>query len=106
MTTRILELRKTLKLSATEFGKNIGLKPSSMSDIEHGRSKLTERVIIAICAKYNVNEEWLRTGKGEMFIKENRKFNEFFEIFNKVNEPLQDFLIQCAKSLLDAQKKL
>lgn len=106
MNTRILELRKTLNLTATEFGKNIGLKPSSMFDIEHGNCKITERVIIAICAKYSVNEEWLRTGKGEMFIKENKKFNEFFEIFNKVNEPLQDFLIQCAKNLLDAQKKL
>ena len=41
-----------------------------------------------------------------MFIKDNKRFEEFFTVFNKLNKPLQDFLIQCAKNLIDAQKKL
>ena len=43
---------------------------------------------------------------GSMFNKDNKRFDEFFTVFTKLNEPLQDFLLQCAKNLIDAQKKL
>ena len=61
---------------------------------------------IAICSKFHVDEEWLKTGKGEMFINEDKKFSEFFEIYKTLTLPLQDFLIQVAKDLLDTQSKL
>ena len=105
MNTRIKQLRNTLNLKQKEFGNIIGLK-SSISDIELGKAPVTDRTIIAICSKFNVNEEWLSTGNGEMFVQENKKFNEFFEIFKNLSPPLQDFLIQCAQNLLDTQQKL
>lgn len=105
MYTRIKELRKSLKLTQKEFGIAIGLR-SSISEIESNNAPITERTIIAICSKFNVNEEWLRTGIGEMFISEDKKFNEFFEIYNSLTKPLQDFLIQTAYNLLDTQNKL
>lgn len=106
MNNRIRELRKTLNLTLNEFGSKIGLKPNSLCDIEHNRCNITERVIISICAKFNVNESWLRNGEGEMFISEDKKFNEFYEIYKSLSTPLQDFLIQVAKNLLDTQEKL
>lgn len=105
MNSRIKELRKALNLKQKEFGNQIGLR-SSISDIELGKAPVTERTIIAICSKFSVNEDWLRTGKGEMFVKEDKKFNEFFEIYNTLNRPLQDFLIQMAIELLKTQDKL
>lgn len=105
MNTRIKELRNTLNLSQREFGTTIGLR-SSISDIELGKAPVTERTIIAICSKFDVNEEWLRYGKGEMFIVEDKKFNEFYKIYNSLSKPLQDFLIQTAKNLLETQEKL
>lgn len=105
MNTRIKELRKKLNLSQREFGSQIGLR-SSISEIENNQAPITERTIIAICLKYNVNEEWLRTGNGEMFVNEDKKFKEFFEIYKSLSTPLQDFLIQTAKNLLDTQGKL
>lgn len=106
MNTRIKELRKFLNLSQRDFGAKIGLRGSSLSDIENGRCAITERVIISICAKFNVNEEWIRTGIGNMFVEDDKKFNEFFEIYKQLNKPLQDFLIQVCKDLLDTQGKL
>ena len=106
MNTRIKELRSFLKLTQDDFSLNIGLKRSSLSDIERGNAPITERTIIAICSKFNVNEEWLRTGEGEMFNTIEKSYNEFFEIFKKLNPVLQDFLIQTARNLLDTQKKL
>lgn len=106
MNTRIKKLRNSLKLTQKQFGEQIGLKPTSICDIEQSRCSVTERCIIAICSRFNVNEEWLRYGTGEMFNTIDKKYDEFFSVYNSLNEPLQDFLIQTAKNLLDTQKKL
>lgn len=106
MNTRIKELRNYLKITQNEFSQKIGLKRSSLSDIERGNAPITERTIIAICSQFNVNEEWLRFGSGEMFNSIDKSYNDFFEIFKKLNPVLQDFLIQTAKNLLDTQSKL
>lgn len=106
MNTRIKELRNYLKITQNEFSQKIGLKRSSLSDIERGNAPITERTIIAICSQFNVNEEWLRFGYGEMFNSIDKSYNDFFEIFKKLNPILQDFLIQTAKNLLDTQSKL
>lgn len=63
MNTRIKELRNFLNLTQFEFSAKIGLKRSSLSDIERGNAPITDRTIIAICSQFNVNEDWLKTGK-------------------------------------------
>ena len=106
MNERIIELRKSLNLSQTDFGKQIGISKSSISDIEIGRISISERTIISICSKFNVNEEWLKTGNGNMFLEYDKKHDEFFSVFQNLKEPLQDFLIRTARDLLDTQNKL
>lgn len=65
---RIKYLRKeVLHLTQQEFSEALNISRSNMGNIETGQISLTERVISDICAKYNVNETWLRTGEGEMF---------------------------------------
>ena len=61
MNNRVKEIRLTLKLTQKQFAEKIGLKQTSYSDIENNKAPLTERTIIAICYKFNVNDEWLRT---------------------------------------------
>ena len=67
MGERVRELRKTLGLSGEKFGEKIGLKRNSLSQIETGKNNLSEQSILAICREFNVNEEWLRYGTGEIF---------------------------------------
>lgn len=64
---RILELRKILGLTQAEFGSKIGLKQAIIGQMEKGGRNLTDRTATLICEKYNVNEQWLRTGEGAMF---------------------------------------
>jgi len=67
MGERVKELRKALGLSGEKFGEKIGVTRSAISDIERGRNGLSDSNILAICREFNVNEEWLRSGTGEMF---------------------------------------
>lgn len=66
MNERIKKLRKVLDLTQQEFGDRIGIKRNSVALIESGRNT-SEQTIFAICREFNVREEWLREGTGEMF---------------------------------------
>ena len=68
MNERVKELRKELGLSGEKFGEKIGIKRNSLSQIETGKNSLTEQNILAICREFNVSEEWLRYGIGDMFL--------------------------------------
>lgn len=73
--SRLRQLRKTVKKSQEEFGKIIGISKSGISDIENGRRNVTEQHIIMLrnCQEFNVNETWLRTGQGKMFLELDRE---------------------------------
>ena len=70
MNERLVLLRNTLKLTGAKFGERIGIKKSTVSGLENGTANLTDRMLKSICREFNVNEEWLRNGTGEMFNKE------------------------------------
>ena len=65
---RVRNLRKELGLTLEKFGKSLGVGKTAISKIENGENSLTDQMIISICREFNVNEEWLRTGEGEMFV--------------------------------------
>ena len=68
---RVRIVRKSLGYSLEKICGKIGLRRSSLSQIETGVNELTEANLLAICREYwdgkFVNEEWLRTGNGEIF---------------------------------------
>ena len=106
MNERILLLRKTLKLTQKQFSSQIGISHGTLSDIEKNKIPIQERHIILICRVFNVNETWLTTGQGDMFIKPNIDFSEFFSIYESLTPVLQNFLLNVAKELLQAQNNL
>lgn len=69
MNERIKQVRKTLKLNQAEFGKRIGLKQSTITAYECGNRTPLNTVVTAICKTFGVDETWLRTGEGEMFVE-------------------------------------
>lgn len=83
MNERVKELRKALGLSGEKFGEKIGLKKSVISQMETGKTGTTDQTIRTICREFNVSEEWLRNGNGEMFI-ETKSDNELFKWAGKV----------------------
>lgn len=72
---RIEILRKDLSMSRRVFGERLGVSESVIVNIEYDRLKRPEQkesLYKLICKEFNVNEEWLRTGEGEMFVTLNR----------------------------------
>ena len=106
MNKRIRELRKVLNLSQREFANKIGLKQNAISYMEKSGSTVTEQNIKNICSQFSVNENWLRTGFGKMFLENEKKPKEFFDIFDELSPIIQDYLIKTAKDLLDIQSKM
>lgn len=67
MKDRIRKLRKALDLTQREFAERIGMKSNTIATYEMGRAFPSDPTINNICKEFDVNETWLRTGKGEMF---------------------------------------
>ena len=67
MKDRIREVREHFGLSMEKFGSRIGIGKASISLLESGKNNPSIQTIALICREFGVNEQWLRTGEGEMF---------------------------------------
>lgn len=98
---RLKQLRKFQKMTQKEFGEKIGVSGDTISSIETGKVNLTDRNISLICEKFNVNEEWLREGTGEMFCRDEKTIvNELVDKYN-----LDDLLKTCVEVLITLDTK-
>ena len=67
---RLKRLRKELDLTQEAFASRIGSVQNTITGYESGRRNPSAPVISLICREFDVNEEWLRNGTGEMFAPE------------------------------------
>ena len=105
MRDRIREVRKALKMSQGDFGKQLGLTQVTLSMIEGGKSVIIDKNVKLICTTFNINEHWLRTGEGQMFCASPYE-REYQEIFSKLTPNTQKCLLLIARELLSVQQKL
>lgn len=70
--SRIKEVRKAKGLSQAAFGAPFGANRDMINNVENGRAAVSDIMIASICRTYGVNERWLRTGEGEMFVQISR----------------------------------
>lgn len=100
MKERLIELRNYFQMSQREFCEKMSLKQQTYAPFETGRRIIRDTYITLICQTYNVNEKWLRTGEGEMFIeKPDRQLDELLEIYDKLTPALKSFLLNHAKEI-------
>lgn len=67
MKDRLKQVRKYRNMNQKEFSAALGIAQSTIGMMEVGKREILERHIRTICAVFNVNEEWFRYGKGNMF---------------------------------------
>ena len=73
MEERFKEIRRLLGITQAEFGKGINISQNYVWMIEKGERIPSDRMIADICRVYNVNEDWLRDGKGDPFMQLSRE---------------------------------
>lgn len=99
---RIKEVRKAAGLTQTEFGERIGIKGNTITCYEKGIREPSEAIILAICREFNVREQWLRTGEGEMFQPKTRKqeIADFMgKVLNSESDDLRSRLVEALAQL-------
>lgn len=69
MENRLKDLRKQLGLTQQEFADRLGVKRGAVANYEIGRNIPIDAVISLIVKEFDVNETWLRTGEGDMFLE-------------------------------------
>jgi transcriptional regulator with XRE-family HTH domain len=99
--------KKVLEITQAEFAKRIGLKHSVVSQWEVGITPLNEKNIKLICHIFKVNEEWLRHGKGEVFIAEGDPIlQEIMELVEKMDEPERQVVLNYVRWYISEQQTL
>lgn len=102
LNNRIKNFRKQLNLTQEEFSSRIGLSRNFIAQIETGAKNPSDRTISDICREFGINEEWLRTGSGEMRIPvEDEAVAAVSDLVEKSN-PLYDVI----KGIMVAYQKL
>ena len=95
---RIRQIREAVDLTQAEFGAKLGQTKSVIVNIELNRNKndVPPNFLKHICETFNVNENWLQTGLGEMFVKvDNSSLSALKKEYNlsqKATAILENFL--------------
>ena len=102
MNNRLRKIRKERHLSQEEFGKKIGIESRAhISALENGNRTITDRIIKDVCREFSVNEEWLRTGNGDMYKAPNDEVKYYVEdllSYNGKGNPFYDMIIEMMKT--------
>lgn len=96
MEKRIRLARRCKGLTLKQLGSILGISESAVSNIERGHNKPSGSTLILLCEKLGMNQTWLETGEGEMFVSE----KEVADLHNRVRQ-LRERLELSQKALAD-----
>lgn len=120
---RLSKLIEVLGIKKVRFAERIKVDQSYITQLTKGRNEPSDRIIASICSEFNVNETWLRTGGGEMFVpttrsqeiagfvgdilkgEEDNFKRRFVAMLARLNESEWEFIEQKALELFEETKK-
>lgn len=78
---RFKKVRLYLNLMQKDLAKKLGVNPSHISHIESGDIIPSEKILYQISLYYNINFDWIKTGKGKMTMR--KDFVKFLDTSSK-----------------------
>lgn len=101
------ELLEDKKLTRKVFGDTIGVSEDVIKNIEYNRVEIKNHMIKLICQTFNVNENWLRNGVGDIFNEDNEdaSINELIKKYN-INSDEVDLIKRLNKLDDDTRAKI
>ncbi len=100
MHQRIQKLRKALNLTQQEFANKLKISRANIAGYETGRREPSDAAISLMCREFNVNEAWLRTGDGDMFVdlsREDELADFFADLLDTDDVFKQRFIVAISK---------
>jgi transcriptional regulator with XRE-family HTH domain len=104
--SRIKQLREKLGLNQRDFSHLLSLSGGYIAGIEVNLRKVNDRLVKLIVGEFNVNEDWLKNGKGQMFSskKSNEKTMRMVSLFNDLPPKYQDVVLGMIELLRKAKE--
>ena len=68
MNKRFKILRKSLKLTQENMAAKLGRCLAVVKGYEYGTHNITDGILLKLNELFNVNIDWMRSGKGQMFL--------------------------------------
>lgn len=121
---RIKIIRKNSGKTQEQFGKEIGVSKMSVTYYESGTRTPDQSKLKLMCEKFNINEEWLLTGEGDMHAPLTREAEiaqiaadlfknreeypyivDVVKLLQKMDKSQWDVLFNVARQLTDIQDK-
>ena len=107
MNERLKELRKALGFkNQQDFADVLKIKRGTIANYEIGRNEPIDAVITLICSKFSVNEDWLRTGEGEMFLSKSHEeeiADLTYKLLTEESTSFKNRLVSALSKLTDEQ---
>ena len=101
---RIRQIRQALNMTQTDFSKAIYVSNGYTAEIENGHRAANERIIHLICLTFGVSEQWLKTGKGEMFqTSTTERKGRILSLFDELNPRFQEYALSVIDQLIKLQ---
>lgn len=120
MNSRIKRARRHLQLSQKEFADKLGITQSGVSWMEQAGNNVSDQNVRLICSLFNVCENWLRTGNGDMFAETDdalleklaREYNmsdaqqRIMNTFLRMNEQKREMVAQSFFMFVDSLQEI
>lgn len=104
---RIRKVFEDSGLTQTEIGKKLDVTPQYIWKLlNNDNSRPRENIIKGICREFMINEDWLRTGKGNIFMEKNDKLTYYLSTISNGNDEFIKSLIETYMELDQPSKDL
>jgi transcriptional regulator with XRE-family HTH domain len=90
-------------MNQRDFGRRLGVTGAGISKIENGERNLTEQMLLLICKEFNINENWLRNGEGDIFTQKSPEVIEQLAKCYQLDELDQRIIYEY--TMLDEKKR-
>lgn len=106
LSSRIKYLIKINNLTQKQFADSLKVTPAFISEIIKNKSKPNDSTLNLISILYNINFEWLKYGKGEIFAQnKSLEVQNIIDILNSLDKDHQKAALVLLKELYDLNKK-
>lgn len=102
---RLKEFRKACGITQQGLADRLGLKQNTIASYEIGKLSPSDRTISDICREFRVSEVWLRTGEGEMFLRQTEA-EQLAEILVRMELDQDDAFISMITSAVKSYYRL